>query len=204
MFGPIDYIGSWSLYHYDANYSNIIGNYCAAKRYTNGYASYQKWVIPMRTIKNQEKFSVSVVWWEQSRSAVVCDKHPSHKLVNLVMKIKVNHTSYSFFENLNNSVLSESGVPGVPWNPQNLADQLTLSQPGGLHPPHYYWPPWIFSPSYDRVTSKVCLIESLIVKAKFIFYRHVFLRGYLLSVLLLKPVSFLFHTLLYDWYSTKE
>ena len=30
-----------------------------------------------------------------------------------------------------NSGLSESGVPGVPWNPQNLADQLTLSQPGG-------------------------------------------------------------------------
>ena len=52
---------------------------------------------------------------------------------------------------------------------------------GRLHPPHYYWPLWIFSPSYDRVTSKVCLIESLIVKAKFIFYRHVFLREHLLS-----------------------
>ena len=119
MFGPIDYIGSWSLYHYDANYSNIIGNYCAAKRYTNGYASYQKWVIPMRTIKNQEKFSVSVVWWEQSRSAVVCDKHPSHKLVNLVMKIKVNHTSYSFFENLKFS-FSEKATKIWSYHPLDL------------------------------------------------------------------------------------
>ena len=27
--------------------------------------------------------------------------------------------------------LSSLGVPGVPWHPQILADQLTLSQPGG-------------------------------------------------------------------------
>ena len=75
-------------------------------------------------------------------------------------------------------------MPGVPWNPQILVDQLTLSQPGGrgeITPTTLLLAPWIFSPSYDRVTSKVCLIESLIVKAKFIFYRHVFLREHLLS-----------------------
>jgi hypothetical protein len=29
------------------------------------------------------------------------------------------------------SGLLSLGVPGVPWHPQILADQLTLSQPGG-------------------------------------------------------------------------
>ena len=46
------------------------------------------------------------------------------------------------------AVLSE---PGLPWRPQILADQLTLSQPGGgggrLYSPHYYSPPQIFRPS---------------------------------------------------------
>ena len=38
---------------------------------------------------------------------------------------------------------------GVPWHPQILADQLTLSQPerGRLCPPNYYWHPRIFRPS---------------------------------------------------------
>ena len=33
------------------------------------------------------------------------------------------------------------GVPGVPWHPQILADQLTLSQPGScqLSTPHFQW-----------------------------------------------------------------
>ena len=42
-------------------------------------------------------------------------------------------------------------VPGVPWHPQILADQLTLSQPGG--PSNYYWHPRIFRPSDG---SEVC------------------------------------------------
>ena len=29
------------------------------------------------------------------------------------------------------------GVPGVPWNPQILADQLTLSKPGGADYVHH-------------------------------------------------------------------
>ena len=32
--------------------------------------------------------------------------------------------------------LSPLGVPGVPWHPQNLADQLTLSQPRGADYAH--------------------------------------------------------------------
>ena len=47
-----------------------------------------------------------------------------------------------------NSGLSSLGVPGVPWNPQILAYQLTLSQPGGqIMPPLHYWHPHIFRPS---------------------------------------------------------
>ena len=48
------------------------------------------------------------------------------------------------------SGLSSLGVPGVPCQPQILAHQLTLSQPGGagqIMPPHYYWHPRIFRPS---------------------------------------------------------
>ena len=33
--------------------------------------------------------------------------------------------------------LSSLGVPGVPWHPQILANQLTLSQPGGADYVHY-------------------------------------------------------------------
>ena len=33
--------------------------------------------------------------------------------------------------------LSSLGVPGLPWHPQILADQLTLSQPGGADYVHY-------------------------------------------------------------------
>jgi hypothetical protein len=33
--------------------------------------------------------------------------------------------------------LSSLGVPGVPWHPQILGDQLTLSQPGGEHYAHH-------------------------------------------------------------------
>ena len=32
--------------------------------------------------------------------------------------------------------VSSLGVPGVPWHPQILADQLTLSQPGGTDYAH--------------------------------------------------------------------
>ena len=32
--------------------------------------------------------------------------------------------------------MSSLGVPGVPWHPQILADQLTLSQPGGTDYAH--------------------------------------------------------------------
>ena len=43
----------------------------------------------------------------------------------------------------------------MPWHPQILADQLTLSQPGSrLYPPHYYLPsPRIFRPSYGPESS---------------------------------------------------
>ena len=34
------------------------------------------------------------------------------------------------------SGVSSLGVPGVPWHPQILADQLTLSQPGGTNYAH--------------------------------------------------------------------
>ena len=46
--------------------------------------------------------------------------------------------------------LSEPGVPGLPWHPRILADQLTLSQPGADYAHHimYYLPPRIFKPSY--------------------------------------------------------
>ena len=50
--------------------------------------------------------------------------------------------------------VSSLGVPGVPWHPQILADQLTLSQPGGADYAHhimYYWHPRIFRPSYGPV-----------------------------------------------------
>ena len=49
----------------------------------------------------------------------------------------------------NNSGLLSLGVPGVPWHPQILADQLTLFQPGGdrLCPSNYYCPSRIFRPS---------------------------------------------------------
>ena len=33
--------------------------------------------------------------------------------------------------------LSSLGVPAVPWHPQILADQLTLSQPGGADYAHH-------------------------------------------------------------------
>ena len=35
-----------------------------------------------------------------------------------------------------NAGLSSLGVPGVPWQTQILADQLTLFQPGGTDFPH--------------------------------------------------------------------
>ena len=35
------------------------------------------------------------------------------------------------------AVLQPLGVPGVPWHPQILADQLTLSQPGGADYSHH-------------------------------------------------------------------
>ena len=52
------------------------------------------------------------------------------------------------------SGVSSLWVPGVPWHPQILADQLTISQPGGgadfANP--IILAPQIFRPSYDRVT----------------------------------------------------
>ena len=50
---------------------------------------------------------------------------------------------------------SSLGVPGVPWHTQNLADQLTLFQPGGdrLCPPNYYWHTQSFRPSDVLVSS---------------------------------------------------
>ena len=35
-----------------------------------------------------------------------------------------------------NPGVSSLGVPGLPWHPQILADQLTLSQPGGTDYAH--------------------------------------------------------------------
>ena len=46
--------------------------------------------------------------------------------------------------------MSSLGVPGVPWHPQILADQLTLSQPEGTDYSHllnYRWHTQIFRPS---------------------------------------------------------
>ena len=37
---------------------------------------------------------------------------------------------------LTSTVLSSLGVPGVPWHPQILADQLTLFQPRGADYAH--------------------------------------------------------------------
>jgi hypothetical protein len=36
-----------------------------------------------------------------------------------------------------NTGMSSLGVPGVPWHTQILADQLTLSQPGGADYAHH-------------------------------------------------------------------
>ena len=49
--------------------------------------------------------------------------------------------------------LSSLGVPGVPWHPQFLADQLTLSQPWGADYAYQIIlpPPRIFRPSYGPV-----------------------------------------------------
>ena len=49
--------------------------------------------------------------------------------------------------------VSSMGVPGVPWHPQILADQLTLSQPGEgqIMPTTFLYlspSPRIFRPSY--------------------------------------------------------
>ena len=42
-----------------------------------------------------------------------------------------------------------SGGVEVPWHPQFLADQLTLSQPKGhIMPTKWYWHPRIFRPSF--------------------------------------------------------
>ena len=41
-----------------------------------------------------------------------------------------------FIGGLSMSGLSSLGVPGVSWHPQNLADQLTLSQPWGADYAH--------------------------------------------------------------------
>ena len=60
--------------------------------------------------------------------------------------------------------LSSLGVPGVPWHPQILADELTLSQPEGgdysrlmiLAPPDFqtFLRPW------DRLHSGVMMLQS--------------------------------------------
>ena len=48
-----------------------------------------------------------------------------------------------------NAGVSSLGVPGVPWHKQILADQLTLSQPGGTDYAHLITTlhPRIFRPS---------------------------------------------------------
>ena len=67
---------------------------------------------------------------------------------------------FSSVERGHNSVLYSSGVSFlvVPRHPQILADQLTLSQPGGdrLCPPNYYWHPWIFRPSDGPAVGTRC------------------------------------------------
>ena len=55
-----------------------------------------------------------------------------------------------------NPIMYKGLVPGGSGGamaPQILADQLTLSQPGGdrLCPPNYYWHPRIFRPSNGPV-----------------------------------------------------
>ena len=59
----------------------------------------------------------------------------------------------------NYSGVSSLGVPGVPWHPQILADQLKLSWPwwgwGQVIPTKKYWHPWIFRPSYGPASITV-------------------------------------------------
>ena len=66
----------------------------------------------------------------------------------LVLKFLVEKFIVSFIVDTKVPGLSSLGVPGLPLHPQILADQLTLSQPGGtLCPPNYYWHLRIFRPS---------------------------------------------------------
>ena len=46
------------------------------------------------------------------------------------VKVQVFKEDHKIWNNLPFTGLSSVGVPGLPWHPQILADQLTLSQPG--------------------------------------------------------------------------
>ena len=69
-------------------------------------------------------------WDQKEETQVTCSKI-------VCKRTRIRNKQYST-KNVVHSGLSSLGVPGVPWHkhPQILADQLTLSQPGGADYAH--------------------------------------------------------------------
>jgi hypothetical protein len=81
-----------------------------------------------------------------------------HYSVGCASKVRSSYWQYTqiqfFYEQYNKCIagVSSLGVLEVPWHPQILAYQLTLSHPGGqIMPTKEYRHPQIFRPSYGPV-----------------------------------------------------
>ena len=69
-------------------------------------------------------------------------KVPTLKAMGFVMPKAIGQGTYALFHRFVRDLkvysgVSSLGLPGVPWHPQILADQLTLSQPGGTDYAHH-------------------------------------------------------------------